>query len=620
MNAMFRHSGTWDYLDVSRWDVGNVTDMMQMFIGVNVPSLDVSDWDVRNVRSINGIFFAMSGITHLDVSRWETNSLQDMHAAFNRMSIRHLDVSNWNTSNVINMSAVFAYSRNFESLDLTGWDTRNATTMYAMFRDTNNLRQLSLGSNFHFVTPPEPELQDTATSSPWRNVGTGTVSNPQGDFIFTSHELMTNFDGATMADTWVRQLHYVGSVTVHATNNPNAYINLITETVHNIPFTVAEFSINGGGRWRRGALPTGNAFSNLFNRGLTLWVRSEVGGGTEIHFPAINARPRANAERLRPWYSADTWALRARPARDNTLESPPAAPTSAYMWVQGYTANGRIPTDPQWQLMPTDHGFEILPPQERGVRIAFFFRSMPIAENGVYTPASRPFRIRPAALRRPLNLRINYASETLRTRADHEFSTDGGLSWLPAPTDTVTGRAVPFNVSDFVTAETEILLRRVATGRRTATVPQVIAPQPRARLIPLDGSGVPQQHLELPITNGRIDAQALRPYTALIGAAGAERWRAVPRATGNATFTVRLNPTARASRGIWSGYAASASGTLHIVWGVVGQDSRNRDIIGVTRAVITAYGAGLPPVPPTPTDVQFSVPPTTTPSALYFTP
>jgi hypothetical protein len=57
------------------------------------------------------------------------------------------------------------------------------------------------------LTPelPSPPHDDEFTGH-WQNVGSGTASNPQGEFtFFASNGLMRNFDGAIHADTWVWQ-------------------------------------------------------------------------------------------------------------------------------------------------------------------------------------------------------------------------------------------------------------------------------------------------------------------------------------------------------------------------------------------------------------------------------
>jgi len=113
----------------------------------------------------------------------------------------------FDTSNVQIMDGMFSSASGLTSLDLSGWDTGNVRFMSGMFSRTTSLRELTLGENFHFVgnagLPPVPQNDDF--TGYWQNVGDGTASNPQGKFVFTSAELMAQYDGATMADTWVWQ-------------------------------------------------------------------------------------------------------------------------------------------------------------------------------------------------------------------------------------------------------------------------------------------------------------------------------------------------------------------------------------------------------------------------------
>jgi len=377
-------------------------------------------------------------------------------------------------------------------------------------------------------------------------------------------------------------------IIVESITSPYVFINLTAETIHGIPFDVAEFSTNGGGSWRRGALPTGTAFSNMFNREMTLSVRSERGGGQQIDFPRINRRPRANPERLRPWFGEQTWTLRARASGSNSPADPPALPTMIYDFIKADTTTGRMPANADWTAVHPGYSIDIVV-AERGVRVAYFFRSAAQIINDEFVPASRPFRIRPAAFRNPTRLTINYVSETIRTRPGQEFSTTYGI-WLPVPTD-ADGRIIPFDVSQYITDGTPIQIRTAATGRRTPTIAQTITPLPRAQLF---DSGA--QLRDLSIVGGRIDAQQLRAYQVLLP--NTNNWRGLPRINANnaGAFTIRVSPTVRRDRdavGGFSGYAASMPGTISVHWDVVSFNNRGNPIMGVARAVITPYGHAL---------------------------
>jgi len=108
---------------------------------------------------------------------------------------------------------MFGGAPNLTSINLSGWDTRSVRDMRVMFG--NNLSQLTLGENFvfrpfwrvetHWIDAPLPNFDENGNRfiRRWQNVGNGTVDNPQGEFVFTADELMSNFDGAIHADTWV---------------------------------------------------------------------------------------------------------------------------------------------------------------------------------------------------------------------------------------------------------------------------------------------------------------------------------------------------------------------------------------------------------------------------------
>ena len=244
MRSMFQSTSNLTYLDVSNWDISNVINLDFMFSRTGVTHLDVSNWDTGNVESMRGVF-SHTNLTHLDVSSWDTSNVTNMGSMFSSASIENLDVSNWDTSNVRTMSSMFNRTRNLTSLDVSNWNTSNVTQMSTMFTGTSittldlsnwntsnvenmtsmfqrrrDLNTLILGSNFEFVCE---EGRCNATNQRnadfpifsttdwqlgrWQNVGTGTPEAPNGEHILTSAELVEQFNGQTMADTFIWQPH-----------------------------------------------------------------------------------------------------------------------------------------------------------------------------------------------------------------------------------------------------------------------------------------------------------------------------------------------------------------------------------------------------------------------------
>jgi hypothetical protein len=155
-----------------------------------------------------------------------------------------------------------------------------------------------------------------------------------------------------------------------------------------------------------------------------------------------------------------------------------------------------------------------------------------------------------------------------------EYSADNGVTWIPAPSETVGGRtrAVPLSAAEFISGNTTVLIRTAASGRRPRTANQAVTPQPRATVTPP----------ALVIANGRITTD-LKAYEILNPANG--RWGNLPKINedGTHSFLIRLKATAKQTKGVWEGNAASMTADLII----------EREGGGIKTAVIAAVPARL---------------------------
>jgi len=213
--------------------VGEQVWMSNLFRGSSsLTTLDVSDWDVSNVTRFRSMFRDASGLhTIIGINDWTTSSLHTMPDLFlNASSLTELDLSNWDTSRVTGgsgngMHRAFQGMAGLTTLNLAGWDTTTAQTvtppgqregsllsaagMGDMFAGSSSLRQLTLGSNWG-VAPdantnlPEPPNNATYTGM-WVNVGNGTIYAPEETHTFTSAQLMNVTSAPYSADTWVWQ-------------------------------------------------------------------------------------------------------------------------------------------------------------------------------------------------------------------------------------------------------------------------------------------------------------------------------------------------------------------------------------------------------------------------------
>ena len=89
------------YIDISDWDVSNVTDMFGMFYQCNElkSAGDISDWDVSNVTNMRSMFYDCTYFNQ-NISSWDVSSVTDMCYMFAWCESFNQDLSNWNVSKV----------------------------------------------------------------------------------------------------------------------------------------------------------------------------------------------------------------------------------------------------------------------------------------------------------------------------------------------------------------------------------------------------------------------------------------------------------------------------------------------------------------------------------------
>ena len=236
MRNMFWLARNLTDFDLTSFDTSNVTDMRGMFADLsnnmnpgNVLSLDLTSFNTMNVTDMGHMFGGSSRLYAVDLSSFDTRNVVDMRNMFtNAAALTELDLSSFDTRNVTSMSMMFNGASNLRILDLSNFDTRNVTTMWNMFGHEwiPRLSQLTLGQHFEFhanaYLSPVPNNEEF--TGRWQNVGNGTVNAPEGAHVFTSADLMSQFNGATMADTFVWQRHEPTGSTEHIVTMIDAQI------------------------------------------------------------------------------------------------------------------------------------------------------------------------------------------------------------------------------------------------------------------------------------------------------------------------------------------------------------------------------------------------------------
>jgi surface protein len=126
---------------LSYWNTSNARSLVQMLNSVSVPStniIDLSSWDVSNVTTFNQFNYNVN-LKVTGIQKWNTSKATDMTSMFYLNSLITDDVSGWSVSNVSSISSVFRATN--VTGDLSIWNVTNKVT---------SLQQAFVSPNLNF--------------------------------------------------------------------------------------------------------------------------------------------------------------------------------------------------------------------------------------------------------------------------------------------------------------------------------------------------------------------------------------------------------------------------------------------------------------------------------------
>ena len=130
-------TATETYGDINTWDVSEITDMNWLFLGKwKIYDLDISNWDTSSVQFMESMFRNMSNLQTLTLNPdFVTSSVKNMGSMFSGCTklTTITGISEWDTSTVSNMSATFDNCVKLETLDIQNWDISSVSNMAKIF-------------------------------------------------------------------------------------------------------------------------------------------------------------------------------------------------------------------------------------------------------------------------------------------------------------------------------------------------------------------------------------------------------------------------------------------------------------------------------------------------------
>lgn len=232
-------------------------------------------------------------------------------------------------------------------------------------------------------------------------------------------------------------------------------IDLASESINLRGYQVKAYSLNGGKKWKKGSLPEGDKFAKLLNKELELWLsdvwidkvskaqkQAGVKKGVPEEHPAIVKFP----------------VISKRPTQDKLVAYFPQQRFNSFYMVKkgsdeqvtaGYefanTANGKTPNEDGWTPLGS---FMV---ESGKAKKVLLLRAAPVASGGIYIPAGKPFKVKPATFgkvpkakadnkKKIINLKKGEAYSTVSPYGSYTFlssKTTLQLSELGAPGSTV---------------------------------------------------------------------------------------------------------------------------------------------------------------------------------------
>ncbi|MGX6465978.1 BspA family leucine-rich repeat surface protein [Leuconostoc falkenbergense] len=247
-------------LNLSNWDVSHVSNVSGMFMTSSIANINLTNWhigddaqnvnmsgmfafysgelnltgwSVTNVNNMSGVFSYSSGIESLDLNNWDVSQVTNFANMFAGSKIKQLEIADWH----VNTSNDFTYmfdTSDIEQLDISQWNMTAGATTTNMFGNMKKLWQIKLGSGVQFngdpafrVAPPigtiiyDKGRPYVVSEANWKVVGTGNVHEPMGGTITTTQ----------MAQNPTQEVTYVwaqGSEMTGVNGNSPWTLNLIT--------------------------------------------------------------------------------------------------------------------------------------------------------------------------------------------------------------------------------------------------------------------------------------------------------------------------------------------------------------------------------------------------------
>ena len=145
-----------DNIDISEWNLSNVTNIENMFRGCKNFNCDLSNWNVSKVENMRSLFYLCENFEGKGIENWNVSNVTNMAYMFYWCKKFNCNLIGFDTSNVTNMNYMFALCYEFKGKGLENWDVSNVKYMKGTFHsckkfEGKGLENWKLKSNCNII-------------------------------------------------------------------------------------------------------------------------------------------------------------------------------------------------------------------------------------------------------------------------------------------------------------------------------------------------------------------------------------------------------------------------------------------------------------------------------------
>lgn len=149
MFSMFKGCSSLTALDLSGWNLNNVIDMSGLFqycsslTSLKLPKV----LDTKKIQSMTSMFSGCSSLTSIDLSGWNVENVTEMGDLFYDCSnLKDLNLSGWTPKSLTKIDRMFLNCTSLENINLSGWNLENMTEIQYMFSGCTGLKTVDLSN------------------------------------------------------------------------------------------------------------------------------------------------------------------------------------------------------------------------------------------------------------------------------------------------------------------------------------------------------------------------------------------------------------------------------------------------------------------------------------------